>query len=356
MANNPTLLKMPLAIDGDRATIPETSGSTTGEFSQKFGFQQITSLPLQAGGKAPRREDFNGAFNLLGGVVFYAQKGWTFKYDDTQAYYAGCVVVDSTNGKTYKCINDVAADNGAPSTDTAGTYWQEMPDLLSFFRQPSTMYTYNDVRLAYGLKQPFYLECTAGGTTEGGELSLPSTITTGITITDGTVTWTIRKFANTDDMPTIPDAVPKGIILPYSGQGTPEGYLFCDGSPVSRTTYADLFSAIGTTWGSGNGSTTFNLPNLNEVWLKGSSSSGSSVSAGLPNITGSFTDGRRLCNSVSGAFSPTSIATASFTSGTTGSSTGSSTISFSAKSSNSIYGSSTTVSVSSKTVRYIIKY
>jgi microcystin-dependent protein len=356
MANNPTLLKMPLAIDGDRATIPEASGSTTGEFSQKFGFQQITSLPLQAGGKAPRREDFNGAFNLLGGIAFFAQKGWRFTYDAGQEYYAGCVVRDTSNGKSYLCIADVSADAGLPSADVAGAHWQELPDLTSFFRQPSTAYAYNDVRLAYGLKQPFFLECTTGGTTEGGELSLPSTITTGITITDGTVTWTIRKFANTDDMPTIPDAVPKGIILPYSGQGTPEGYLFCDGSPVSRTTYADLFSAIGTTWGSGNGSTTFNLPNLNEVWLKGSSTAGTALAAGLPNITGSFTDSRRLCNSVSGAFSPTSISTASFVGGTAGSSTGASTVSFSAKSSNSIYGASTTVQPPSKTVRYIIKY
>ena len=39
--------------------------------------------------------------------------------------------------------------------------------------------------------------------------------------------------------------------------------LWCDGSAVSRTTYADLFAEIGTTWGAGNGSTTFNLPNLN---------------------------------------------------------------------------------------------
>lgn len=55
---------------------------------------------------------------------------------------------------------------------------------------------------------------------------------------------------------------PIGTILPYSGTTLPEGYLACDGTAVSRTTYSDLFSAIGTTYGSGDGSTTFNLPDL----------------------------------------------------------------------------------------------
>ena len=53
-----------------------------------------------------------------------------------------------------------------------------------------------------------------------------------------------------------------GTILPFSGGTLPTGYLFCDGSAVSRTTYAGLFDVIGTTFGAGDGSTTFNLPNL----------------------------------------------------------------------------------------------
>jgi microcystin-dependent protein len=51
-----------------------------------------------------------------------------------------------------------------------------------------------------------------------------------------------------------------GMIKPFAGTTVPTGYLLCDGSAVSRTTYANLFSAIGTTYGSGDGSTTFNLP------------------------------------------------------------------------------------------------
>ena len=49
----------------------------------------------------------------------------------------------------------------------------------------------------------------------------------------------------------------------------PSGYLECDGAAVSRTTYADLFAAIGTTWGAGNGSSTFNVPDLRGEFVRG---------------------------------------------------------------------------------------
>ena len=55
---------------------------------------------------------------------------------------------------------------------------------------------------------------------------------------------------------------PPALVLDYAGSSAPTGYLLCDGSAVSRTTYADLFAIIGTTYGEGDGSTTFNVPNL----------------------------------------------------------------------------------------------
>lgn len=55
---------------------------------------------------------------------------------------------------------------------------------------------------------------------------------------------------------------PTGSVHAWVTNSAPSGYLLCDGSAVSRTTYADLFAVIGTTFGAGDGSTTFNLPNL----------------------------------------------------------------------------------------------
>ena len=53
-----------------------------------------------------------------------------------------------------------------------------------------------------------------------------------------------------------------GTVKAWGGSTAPSGWLFCDGSQISRTTYAALFAVIGTTYGSGDGTTTFNLPNF----------------------------------------------------------------------------------------------
>jgi len=65
------------------------------------------------------------------------------------------------------------------------------------------------------------------------------------------------------------NAVQSGSVLPYAGTSAPTGFLMCDGSAVSRSTYASLFSAISTNWGSGDGSTTFNIPDLRGEFLRG---------------------------------------------------------------------------------------
>ena len=62
-----------------------------------------------------------------------------------------------------------------------------------------------------------------------------------------------------------------GIIVPWSDSSIPSGFLECDGSNVSRTTYADLFAVVGTTYGSGDGSTTFTLPDLQGACCQNSS-------------------------------------------------------------------------------------
>jgi hypothetical protein len=213
MANNPTLLTRPLAEDAQKNTIPDTTGSTTGLFSQQYGWQSINALPLQAGGKAVKREDFNGVFNLLGGVAFMAQKGFTFNWDSTQDYYVGCVVIDATDGLRYECIADVTANSTAPSADT--THWQIFKagtDIDYWFRQKSTVYTAGDLRCTESLPYGWYLECTVAGTTDSGDITLPSPVVENAIVVDGTVTWTIRKMASTADIPAPVDISGKADI------------------------------------------------------------------------------------------------------------------------------------------------
>lgn len=123
MAVNPTLLSVPIAENGTRNNIP-LNQSTPGQLSQNDGFPPETSLPLGAGGVAPSREDMNGALYFLANLCFYAQKGWSFQYDDAQDYYTGCLVIDPSDGHHYECIADMTAGTIEPHLDTTQTYWK----------------------------------------------------------------------------------------------------------------------------------------------------------------------------------------------------------------------------------------
>ena len=98
---------------------------------------------------------------------------------------------------------------------------------------------------------------------------------------------------------------PSGTIIAFAGGTVPDGYLLCNGANVSRTTYANLFAAIGTAWGSGDGSTTFTLPNFNGRFLEGTTSAGNVgdyLSAGLPNITGELAGSYSISGHTDGPF------------------------------------------------------
>jgi len=75
-------------------------------------------------------------------------------------------------------------------------------------------------------------------------------------------------------------AAPAGIIAPFAGTSAPTGWLACEGQTVSRTTYATLFAAIGTAWGAGDGSTTFRLPDLRGMFLRGTGTNATGSSSG----------------------------------------------------------------------------
>ena len=80
--------------------------------------------------------------------------------------------------------------------------------------------------------------------------------------------------------------VPSGALMPYAGTSAPTGFLLCDGSAVSRSTYATLFSAVSTTYGSGDGSSTFNLPDLRGRVVAGQDDMGSASANRLTDQTG----------------------------------------------------------------------
>lgn len=75
-------------------------------------------------------------------------------------------------------------------------------------------------------------------------------------------------------------AMPVGAVVPFAGAASPSGWLLCGGQAVSRTTYAALFTAIGVAYGAGDGSTTFNLPDLRGRVVGGRDDMGTGTSAG----------------------------------------------------------------------------
>ncbi|WP_288637012.1 phage tail protein [uncultured Oxalobacter sp.] len=97
--------------------------------------------------------------------------------------------------------------------------------------------------------------------------------------------------------------VPVGTIEYFASAIPPAGYLKADGVAVGRTTYPELFAAIGTAFGEGDESTTFNLPDLIDRFAQRSSTPGLKIEAGLPNIKGTFgADTIIVDKGVSGAF------------------------------------------------------
>lgn len=87
----------------------------------------------------------------------------------------------------------------------------------------------------------------------------------------GITTATTRTYTGPNASGTLQLEVP-GMMVMYGGAAAPSGWLLCDGSAVSRTTYAALFAVLSTTYGVGDGSTTFNLPDTRGVFVRGAGS------------------------------------------------------------------------------------
>jgi len=160
------------------------------------------------------------------------------------------------------------------------------------------------------------------------------------------------SFIDSNDQDLMDSILPAGIIMAYMGGTPPKGWLECNGQNVSRTRYKRLFDLLGTSFGPGNGSTTFGLPNLRERYIKGSNQIGVYIDAGLPDITHTHGIGYRyLSPGVSGgSYNGVGSGSGWFgfvnESGTSGNNSGVS----------SIYGKSDTVTPLTITAMYIIKY
>ena len=96
-----------------------------------------------------------------------------------------------------------------------------------------------------------------------------TTVMTDINFTGGGVTASNVGGTVTVNIPAVYQASDAGLIAFFASNSAPTGYLKANGAAISRASYATLFTAIGTTFGAGNGSTTFNLPDLRGEFIRG---------------------------------------------------------------------------------------
>ena len=172
------------------------------------------------------------------------------------------------------------------------------------------------------------------------------------------------KTVNGETGDIIVDSLPPGTIIAYAGDSVPDGFVDGSGAAVSRKTYERIFNVFGTKYGAGDGSTTFNLPNLNNgSFLEGSNTAGTVKSAGLPNLEGGIYNMRLITNnsdvgkSTNGVFANANYVEQKIASSPHGShSTYYDNIVFNARWYNAIFGNSDTVQPKSVTVKFCIKY
>lgn len=113
----------------------------------------------------------------------------------------------------------------------------------------------------------------------------PSSITANTTFTLPDGDGSADQYLKTDGSGTLawvsPSSfsLPAGLVFPYAGTSAPSGYLLCDGSAVSRSTYSALFTAVATTYGTGDGSSTFNVPDLRGRVVAGKDDMGGSAAS-----------------------------------------------------------------------------
>ena len=200
--------------------------------------------------------------------------------------------IENANGANFRAnlnnaLDDIQSTNSGtsePTTKVAGKLWIDTTNNLIKIRNTAnngwvTLGSSNTANMGFAtLASPAF----TGTVTSGGDIVCNSTgrlkLPVGTTAqrpgspATGDSRWNTtlsqQEVYNGTSWERV-GGVPAGSIFWFGSTTVPTGYLECNGAAVSRTTYAQLFSAIGTTHGSGNGSSTFNVPNCRGEFIRG---------------------------------------------------------------------------------------
>lgn len=179
---------------------------------------------------------------------------YNFVDDKTNGIPITASRVDAELDQDITALNQkVIIKASAPSTPIAGMLWYDSSNkVLKQYRNAEWV-----------LVNSVHSGTTAPTTMQFGDMWIDSSASEAVVKFRNKASDANIQLLDTNSSASLNNAfVPTGTLLMWGTTSAPTGYLICDGSAVSRTTYAALFAVISTTYGSGDGSTTFNLPNL----------------------------------------------------------------------------------------------
>jgi len=182
-----------------------------------------------------RQDQFNAHVNQYGIAV----------WDSSTEYQAKKSYVQGSDGIVYKAVQTHSNQN--PVLDATATYW-------------SVAFTISGFSYSKAESDNLFLKRT----NNLSDLSSSASARSNLSVYSKNDVYTKNEVNALLD--------PVGKVIMFAGAAEPQGYLTCDGRVISRSTYSDLFNTIGTAFGAGDGSTTFNIPDLRNEFVRGASS------------------------------------------------------------------------------------
>lgn len=273
------------AIATDSTTATDSSGVAT--FDK--GFPEVTMKPLSAGGIPPSGKDFNGVFYSTTLQQQWYNAGMTYPFSSDFAtavsgYPKGAIVPSSALTGQWLNLNE---SNITPPESSSGatTGWVPLNNygVTQLSAAPSSiimssMQASKDRILITGtltaninLVFPSWVKAWTVVNNCTGNYSLTCKTVSGIGVQAFPGIFT-KLFCDGTDM--FDESFNTGFdltasVMPFAASSTPSGWLLCNGQAVGRNLYSRLFSRIGTTYGAGDGSTTFQLPELRGEFVRG---------------------------------------------------------------------------------------
>lgn len=275
MAEPIIMFTRPFAENGDKNIITD-SAPATGRASLLEGFPPETETPLAVGGVPPYRVDHNGILYQLSSAVFWAERGGMRSWHQTVAYSAPAIIWHDND--FWQCLgeNGVGTAAGVQEPGDSSAYWRRVWSQLTL--GGGLVHFTNSARADNAIGNDGDLLVGYNSGLDGSGATTPRALYEKVA-----GVWVMRI----DLSPTAVSCV--GMVSFFATKTPPDGWLAMNGQNVSRTTYAKLFAAIGTDFGSGNGSTTFTLPNGQDEFFRGASATrpvGTKQGDAIRNIVG----------------------------------------------------------------------